>query len=143
MAHSGQHVDLDEKPIDIEHKEVAANADLDYGLKKSRFDDLSIPRTLWVFRKTVLVVLSVYTGQSALPCFPQLTDLQDTSAKVLKWVIQLILSHFPVLMLQLGAGGSIIANQGFIKEFGNGGADGNVRDLDPTWGKPASTYIKC
>jgi hypothetical protein len=29
---------------------------------KSRFDDLSIPRTLWIFRRTVLVCLAVYTG---------------------------------------------------------------------------------
>ena len=55
-----QHIDLhDEKLNEIDHKELA---EVDYGLRKSRFDDLSIPRTLWVFRKTVLVVLSVYTG---------------------------------------------------------------------------------
>lgn len=33
-----------------------------YGLVKSRFDELSIPRTLWVFKRVVLVSLSVYTG---------------------------------------------------------------------------------
>lgn len=33
-----------------------------YGLVKSRFDELSLPRTLWVFRRVFLVVLSVYTG---------------------------------------------------------------------------------
>ena len=33
-----------------------------HGLYKSRFDKLSIPRTLWVFKKVVLVILSVYTG---------------------------------------------------------------------------------
>jgi hypothetical protein len=33
-----------------------------YGLVKSRFDELSIPRTLWVFKRVVLVVLAVYTG---------------------------------------------------------------------------------
>lgn len=33
-----------------------------YGLVKSRFDELSLPRTLWVFRRVILVVLSVYTG---------------------------------------------------------------------------------
>lgn len=32
------------------------------GLLKSRFDELSIPRTLWVFRRVVLVTLAVYTG---------------------------------------------------------------------------------
>jgi hypothetical protein len=65
MAHlEQQQVDLDEKPADPEHQEISAHASSDYELKKSRFDDLSIPRTLWVFRKTALVVLSVYTGQS-------------------------------------------------------------------------------
>lgn len=33
-----------------------------YGLLKSRYDELSIPRTLWVFRRVVLVSLAVYTG---------------------------------------------------------------------------------
>ena len=55
--HTDQH---DEKANEIDHKELA---EVDYGLRKSRFDDLSIPRTLWIFRKTVLVVLSVYTGE--------------------------------------------------------------------------------
>lgn len=33
-----------------------------YGLSKSRFDELSLPRTLWVFKRSVLVSLAVYTG---------------------------------------------------------------------------------
>lgn len=33
-----------------------------YGLVKSRYDELSLPRTLWVFRRVVLVSLAVYTG---------------------------------------------------------------------------------
>jgi hypothetical protein len=33
-----------------------------YGLVKSRYDELSIPRTLWVFKRVVLVSLAVYTG---------------------------------------------------------------------------------
>jgi hypothetical protein len=33
-----------------------------YGLVKSTFDELSIPRTLWVFRRVTLVSLAVYTG---------------------------------------------------------------------------------
>jgi len=33
-----------------------------YGLVKSRFDELSIPRTVWVFKRVVLVILAVYTG---------------------------------------------------------------------------------
>jgi hypothetical protein len=63
MADKTQYqLDLDEKPVDIEHNEMAAQVELEYGLRKSRFDNLSIPRTIWVFRRTVLIVLSVYTG---------------------------------------------------------------------------------
>jgi len=53
------------------------------GLLKSRFDEMSIPRTLWVFRRSALVVLAVYTGYmcegfevstaSFACCFPTLT----------------------------------------------------------------------
>jgi SP family general alpha glucoside:H+ symporter-like MFS transporter len=34
----------------------------DYGLVKSRFDELSILQTVWVFKRVVLVSLAVYTG---------------------------------------------------------------------------------
>lgn len=34
--------------------------------------------------------------------------------------------------VQLGAGGAIVANAGFIKQFGTRGGEG-VRALDPTW----------
>lgn len=33
-----------------------------YGLVKSTFDDLSIPKTLWTFRRIILISLAVYTG---------------------------------------------------------------------------------
>ena len=33
-----------------------------HGLLKSRFDDLSLWRTLWVFRRSALITLAVYTG---------------------------------------------------------------------------------
>ena len=58
----------DDKPKqEIEHVEkVDVGDDLNpaehHDLLKSRFDEMSIPRTLWVFRRVVLVVLSVYTG---------------------------------------------------------------------------------
>ena len=32
------------------------------GLVKSRYDELSIPQTLWVFKRIILVSLAVYTG---------------------------------------------------------------------------------
>ena len=37
-------------------------------------------------------------------------------------------------VVQLGAGGSVIANAGFIKQFGTRGGEG-VRALNPTWGE--------
>ncbi|UKZ94729.1 uncharacterized protein TrAFT101_009582 [Trichoderma asperellum] len=73
-----------------------------YGLVKSRFDELSIPRTLWVFRRVVLVSLSVYIGY--------------------------VCEGF-----ELGAGGSVVANAGFIKQFGSDKGQDGVRALDPTW----------
>lgn len=38
-------------------------------------------------------------------------------------------------MVQLGAGGTVIANAGFIKQFGDGSQGAGVRALNPTWGK--------
>jgi SP family general alpha glucoside:H+ symporter-like MFS transporter len=100
-----------EKPEEMRHDEIRADADDvnkadeydSYGLVKSRFDELSIPRTLWVFKRVILVSLAVYTGY--------------------------VCEGF-----ELGAGGSIVANAGFIKQFGTEGGAG-VRALDPTWCK--------
>jgi SP family general alpha glucoside:H+ symporter-like MFS transporter len=59
-----------EKPEEVRLEETRAD-DIDlikvdgydsYGLVKSRYDELSIPRTLWVFKRVVLVSLAVYTG---------------------------------------------------------------------------------
>ncbi|KAK6371393.1 hypothetical protein LTS17_009124 [Exophiala oligosperma] len=72
-----------------------------YGLVKSRFDELSLPRTLWVFKRVILIILAVYTGY--------------------------VCEGF-----ELGAGGSIVANEGFIKQFGEHGGTG-VRALNATW----------
>ena len=33
-----------------------------HGLLKSRFDEMSISQTLWVFRRSAFVALAVYTG---------------------------------------------------------------------------------
>src|ERR1700709_2276910 len=33
-----------------------------YGLVKSTFDELSIPQTLWTFKRVILISLAVYTG---------------------------------------------------------------------------------
>lgn len=41
------------------------------------------------------------------------------------------------LSKQLGAGGSVVANAGFIKQFGTESGQG-VRALDPTWRKEPS-----
>jgi MFS transporter, SP family, general alpha glucoside:H+ symporter len=94
MRIEGARTDLDDVKVDGYDS---------YGLVKSRYDELSIPRTLWVFKRVVLVSLAVYTGY--------------------------VCEGF-----ELGAGGSVIANAGFIKQFGSEGGAG-VRALNPTWGK--------
>jgi hypothetical protein len=86
--------------------------DADNGLLKSRHSALSIPRTLWVFRRAALYVLLIYTGYVCEG-----------------FEVGLILT----LLTQLNAGGSIIANRGFIKQFGDR-SQADVRALDPTWG---------
>ncbi|KXS93736.1 hypothetical protein AC578_994 [Pseudocercospora eumusae] len=69
-----------------------------YGLLKSRYDELSILRTLWVFKRVIIVSLAVYTGY--------------------------LCEGF-----ELNAGGSVIANAGFIKQFGDDKSTGNVGQL--------------
>lgn len=45
----------------VDHNVLVTTAE-GQGLLKSRFDEMSIPKTLWVFRRVVLVTLAVYTG---------------------------------------------------------------------------------
>ncbi|CAK7227666.1 hypothetical protein SEUCBS140593_006653 [Sporothrix eucalyptigena] len=72
-----------------------------YGLAKSRFDNLTIPQTIWKFKRVVLIIISVYTGY--------------------------ICEGF-----ELNSSGSVIANAGFIRQFGSGD-DTGVRSLSTTW----------
>jgi SP family general alpha glucoside:H+ symporter-like MFS transporter len=54
-----------EKPEEVrveEDVDLKADGFDTYHLVKSRYDELSIPRTLWVFRRVTLVSLAVYTG---------------------------------------------------------------------------------
>ncbi|OIW26886.1 MFS general substrate transporter [Coniochaeta ligniaria NRRL 30616] len=92
---------LEETAAGVNTNDVTAEGYDDYGLVKSRFDELSILETLWVFKRVVLVSLAVYTGY--------------------------VCEGF-----ELGAGSSIVANTGFIKQFGTEAGAG-VRALDPTW----------
>lgn len=62
-------IDSQQEKHEVEHVEKAGiNDDVAVvtaegaGLMKSRFDEMSIPKTLWVFRRIVLVTLAVYTG---------------------------------------------------------------------------------
>ncbi|KAJ6785288.1 hypothetical protein PWT90_01088 [Aphanocladium album] len=82
------------------------------GLYKSPFDQLSLPQTLWTFKRIILVTLAVYTGY--------------------------VCEGF-----ELGAGASIVANRGFIKQFGDhrGGTQGGVRALNPTWVSTWSAFL--
>ncbi|KAL7919433.1 general substrate transporter [Trichoderma austrokoningii] len=107
-----------EKPEVILDDNAAAEdttKDDTYGLVKSRFDELSIPRTLWVFRRVVLVSLAVYTG-------------------------------YVCEAFELGAGGSVVANAGFIKQFGSVKGEGSYQPRVLFWvadkfGRKVSFYI--
>lgn len=56
-----EHAHLEETPAQ-EDDAVKFDGYDSYGLVKSRYDELSIPRTVWVFKRVVLVSLAVYTG---------------------------------------------------------------------------------
>lgn len=47
---------------DTFHDENVEDKAIAHELLKSRFDEMSIPRTLWVFRKSAFCVFSVYMG---------------------------------------------------------------------------------
>lgn len=51
-----------EKHQDLQVEDELKGADVEGVLLKSRLDELSIPRTLWVFRRAVFFTLCVYTG---------------------------------------------------------------------------------
>ena len=97
-------------------------SDRDFHLLKSRWDALSIPRSLWTFRRVALINLAVYTGYMCegfeVCMVALLTDRYTESFRA-----------------QLSAGGSIIANAGFIEQFGTRKDETGVRALDPTWRK--------
>ncbi|KAF6521687.1 hypothetical protein HZS61_015945 [Fusarium oxysporum f. sp. conglutinans] len=106
MAHSqkpqSDRPDLAHVESILDDNKISPNAEYHPDeLVKSKFDGLSIPRTVWVFRRVALVALAVYTGY--------------------------VCEGF-----ELKIGNNIIANAGFIKQFGRKGGSG-VQALDPTW----------
>lgn len=103
-----------EKPCSAEHVESTPGHD-SHGLYKSPFDQLSLPQTLWTFKRIILVTLAVYTGY--------------------------VCEGF-----ELGAGASVVANAGFIRQFGDhhrGATQGEngVRALNPTWVSTWSAFL--
>ncbi|CAK7228866.1 hypothetical protein SCUCBS95973_007026 [Sporothrix curviconia] len=84
---------------------------IDHDLLKSKYDELSVGRTLWVFKRVALISLAVYTGY--------------------------VCEGF-----ELGSSGSVIANAGFIKQFGDEGRDADgVRALNPSWVSAWSAFL--
>lgn len=100
LEHAVSHDSLAEKASLTEVHVAALDGD---GLVKSRFDTLTIPQALWVFRRSLAVCFAVFTGR--------------------------MLEYFEIVMC-----GSILANPGFIRHFGEPGATG-VAALDPNWGE--------
>jgi hypothetical protein len=63
MSASQTASEIETKPAEPIHVEdEKGTLDPHVQLRKSRLDELSIPRTLWVFRRAVFFTLCVYTG---------------------------------------------------------------------------------
>lgn len=53
---------LENMPANVDEITTKADGYDTHGLVKSTFDELSIPQTLWAFKRVVLISLAVYTG---------------------------------------------------------------------------------
>lgn len=53
---------LEDMPANVDETTTKVDGHDDYGLVKSTFDELSIPQTLWAFKRVILISLAVYTG---------------------------------------------------------------------------------
>jgi hypothetical protein len=53
---------LESMPANVDEITTKVDGYYNYGLVKSTFDELSIPQTLWAFKRVILVSLAVYTG---------------------------------------------------------------------------------
>jgi len=63
MSASQTALEIESKPVEAIHVEdEKGTLEPHVHLRKSRLDELSIPRTLWVFRRAVFFTLCVYTG---------------------------------------------------------------------------------
>lgn len=68
MAHQLHNEEIKAHQEHIEHgdhdakEDITKEVDIGPRLTKSRFDELGLWRTLWVFRRAALCCLSVYTG---------------------------------------------------------------------------------
>lgn len=94
---------VEEQNVIDDFSQAKVDGYVSYGLAKSRFDNLTIPQTIWTFKRVIIIIISVYTGY--------------------------ICEGF-----ELNSSGSVIANAGFIKQFGSGDETG-VRSLSTTWGR--------
>lgn len=56
-----EHIEHGDREVDTKD-DITKEADVAPRLTKSRFDELGLWRTLWVFRRAALCCLSVYTG---------------------------------------------------------------------------------
>lgn len=53
---------LENMPATVDETTTKVDGHDNYGLVKSTFDELSIPQTLWAFKRVILISLAVYTG---------------------------------------------------------------------------------
>lgn len=113
---------LDEKPV-FDHFEVARldqdEKPVEDKLVKSRFDHLTVWQALWTFRRSTFYTFIVYTAY--------IVDGYEVSrrASCLLWLTP----------PQVTMSGSIIANRGFIQQFGAFDTKVAKYVISPTWGE--------
>jgi hypothetical protein len=122
----GGDVDIKEK---VEHEENAYQEE--HVALKSQFDDL----TAWQALKTFKVV-SLYCCAAA---FSAATDGYQASRPCLKFLASILSTAHPI-WLQININGNILANKGFIRQFGTTTDSTGAQILDAAWSKRSSAF---
>jgi len=90
------------------------------------------------------------TKESAVHIGSQLKSHYDTDLSLWQtvWQFKRVVFYSCCLYIgyvcegfELGAGGSVIANAGFVAQFGDVNGGGGVRDLNPTWVSTWSAFL--
>lgn len=115
--------DVDIKEV-VEHEENAYQEE--HIALKSQFDDLTAWQALNTFK-----VVSLYCCAAA---FSAATDGYQASRPCLEFLASILSTAYP-LWLQININGNILANKGFIRQFGTTTDSTGAQILDAAWSK--------